>query len=318
MTAMTQTPDAKHARLSRLRATGRAYIRHRYLLAMLLPGVVFFVVFKYLPIYGVQIAFKDYRFLQGIWRSPWIGLENFRNLFAAKSFWNVFRNTLEISLLHLVFGFPAPIILALLFNEVRHLRFKKTIQTISYLPHFISWVILGGLFMQFLSPSVGPVNLLLKELGGDPIFFLADPKWFRTVLVTTQIWKGVGWGSIIYLAALSNVDPQLYDAADIDGANRLQKIRYITLPSLSPVITIMLILAVGTIVEDNFDQIFNLYNPAVYSVGDVLSTYTYRMGLVNLEYGFSAAVGLFTNVIAFTLVILANALSKRINSYGIW
>jgi putative aldouronate transport system permease protein len=234
------------------------------------------------------------------------------------SFREVFRNTLIISSLKLVFGFPAPIIFALLLNEMRALRFKKAVQTISYLPHFVSWVILGGLFMQFLSPSSGPINIVLKSLDMRPIYFLADKNWFRPVLVITSIWKGVGWGSIIYLASLAGIDPGLYEAAEIDGAGRFRKAISITLPSLVPVITIMFIFSIGGIVKDDFDQIFNLYNHAVYSVGDVLGTYTYRVGLVDMRYSFSTAVGLFTNVISFALIILTNTITKRVNEYGLW
>jgi putative aldouronate transport system permease protein len=235
-----------------------------------------------------------------------------------KSFGEVFRNTLLISIYKLIAGFPAPIIFALFLNEIRQVRFKKTVQTISYLPHFVSWVVLGGLFMQFLSPSTGPINVILKSLGMEPIYFLAEPKWFRSVLVTTSVWKGFGWGSIVYLAAITSISPQLYDAADIDGAGRFRKMWYITLPEMIPVITIMLIFSIGGIVGDDFDQIFNLYNEAVYNVGDVLSTYIYRVGLIDMKYSFSAAVGLFRNVISFALVFLANFVAKRINEYGIW
>lgn len=295
------------------------YWQHKYLTLMFIPAIIFFLVFKYAPIYGIQIAFKSYRFRDGIFGSPWTGLENFRYIFQVDSFWQVLGNTLIISLYNLIFGFPAPIILALLLNEIKRMRFKKAVQTISYLPHFISWVVLGGLFVQFLSPSVGPINSFIKILGGDPIFFLADPKWFRTVLVLTSIWKGVGWGSIIYLASLSGINPELYEAAEVDGANRFKQMIYITLPGITPVITIMLIFATGGLIHDNFDQIYNLLvSPTVYKVGDVLSTYTYRMGLVNMEYSFSTAVGLFTNVISFILILLTNTIAKRINEYGIW
>jgi putative aldouronate transport system permease protein len=294
------------------------YWKHRYLVILFLPGLIYYGVFCYTPMYGVQIAFKNFIFRLGIMDSPWVGLENFRLLFSMGSFREVFRNTIIISSLKLVWGFPAPIIFALLLNEMRALRFKKVIQTLSYLPHFVSWVILGGLFVQFLSPSTGPINILLKSLGLNPVYFLADKSWFRPVLVATSIWKGIGWGSIIYLASLAGVDPQLYEAADIDGAGRFRKMINISLPSLAPVITIMFIFSVGGIVKDDFDQIFNLYNPAVYSVGDVLGTYTYRVGLIDMRYSFSTAVGLFTNVISFVLILTANWIAKRINDYGLW
>lgn len=296
----------------------REYWKYRSLVLLFIPAVAFYILFKYLPIYGVQIAFKKFMFLEGIWNSPFVGLENFRKLFGMQSFWEVLRNTFIISGLKLVFGFPAPILLSLMLNEIRCIRFKRAVQTISYLPHFLSWIILSGIFIQFLSPSIGPINIMLKGVGIKPIYFLADEKWFRSVLVATHIWKTVGWSTIVYLAALTNINPEFYEAAYIDGANRWHCIRYITLPSLAPVITIMLIFAVGGIIEDDFNQIFNMYNEAVYSVGDVISTYTYRRGLVKLDYSFATAVDLFKNIIAFVLIVTANKIANRINEYGIW
>ena len=296
----------------------KEYWKCRYLVILFIPAVLYYSLFRYGPLYGIQIAFKNYIFKLGIIGSPWVGFDNFITLFSIQSFREVFFNTLIISLYKLIFTFPAPIVFAILLSELRGLRFKKMVQSISYLPHFVSWVILGGLFLQFLSPSTGPINQVLKSLGLEPVYFLADPKWFRSVLVVSSLWKGVGWGSIIYLASISSIDPELYEAAEMDGAGRLRKIWNITLPTLVPVITIMLIFAIGGIVNDDFDQVFNLYTPAVYRVGDVLSTYTYRIGLVDLRYSFSTAVGLFKNVLAFVLILGANAAAKRINEYGIW
>jgi len=268
--------------------------------------------------YGIVLAFKDYRFRLGILKSPWVGLENFYTMFRGIDFPKVFRNTVIISFYKLIAGFPAPIILALLLNEVRNKTYKKTIQTISYLPHFLSWVILAGVFIQLLSPSQGPVNYVIKLLGFEPIYFLGDPKWFRFTLVVTSIWKGVGWGSIIYLASISSINPELYEAAYIDGANRFQQVLKITLPSLAPVITIMFILNTGSLINDDFDQIFNLYNVAVYDVADVISTYTYRVGLVQMQYSFSTAVGLFKNIISFILILITNYITSLFGEYGIW
>lgn len=294
------------------------YWKYRHLTILLIPCIAYFAIFHYVPVYGLQIAFKDYNFFDGIWGSAWVGLEHFRHLFELASFWQVFRNTVVISLYKFIFGFPAPIIFALLLNELRLLFFKRIVQTISYFPHFVSWVILGGIFVQFLSPSIGPINIVLKSLGMEPIYFLADPKWFRSVLVVTDVWKGLGWGTIIYLAALSGINPELYEVATVDGANRFQRVLHITLPSMIPVITIMMILTIGQLINDDFDQVFNLYNPAVYSVGDVLSTYTYRHGLVDLQYSFATAVGLFKNVISLVLVLSANWIAKRFNEYALW
>jgi putative aldouronate transport system permease protein len=268
--------------------------------------------------YGILIAFKDYRFRLGIMGSPWVGLDVFKELLGSKDFWLVFRNTVIISSYKLVFGFPAPIILALLLNEVRVLKFKRIVQTVSYLPYFVSWVVLSGIFFQVLSPSSGPVNYVLKALTGRTLYFLGDPALFRGTIVTLSVWKGIGWGAVIYLAALAGVNPELYEAAYIDGAGRWQRVVHITLPSILPVITILFILNVGSIVEDDFDQIFNLYRPVVYAVGDVLSTYTYRKGLNEMRYSLATAVGLFQNVLAFLLVAIANLLSKRVGEYGIW
>lgn len=294
------------------------YWKYKYLTLMFIPVIAFYAVFCYGPMYGIIIAFKDYNFAQGIMGSPWIGLENFERMFHSESFIQVFRNTLLLSLYKLITGFPAPILFALLLNELRGRRFKKTVQTISYLPYFLSWVVLGGLFIQLLSPSSGPINAILKAMGMQPVFFLGDVKWFRSVMVITALWKGLGWGSIIYLAGLTGIDPELYEAATMDGAGKLKQVLHITLPSLVPVMTIMFIFAVGGVINDDFDQIFNLYNEAVYSVGDVISTYTYRVGLISNEYGYSTAVGLFKNMIAIALLAGTNFLTKRYSEYGIW
>lgn len=310
-------PQAAQPRLT-LRKLGARYWRNRYLLLLLLPGIVFYLVFRYKPMYGILIAFKDYRFRLGIMGSPWVGLAVFKELLGSKDFWLVFRNTVIISSLKLVFGFPAPIVLALLLNEVRALTFKRIVQTISYLPYFISWVVLSGIFFQILSPSAGPVNYVIKALTGRTLYFLGDPSLFRGTIVGLSVWKGVGWGAVIYLAALAGVNPELYEAAYIDGAGRWQRVVHITLPSILPVIVILFILNVGSIVEDDFDQIFNLYRPVVYSVADVLSTYTYRKGLNEMRYSLATAVGIFQNVLAFILVAITNMVSKRVGEYGIW
>lgn len=294
------------------------YWKHKYLTILLLPALAYFLLFSYGPIYGLQIAFKDYIFIDGIWGSTWVGLKHFNKLIELDSFREVFINTILISFYKFIFGFPAPIAFALLLNELKNVLFKRVVQTISYFPHFVSWVILAGIFTQFLSPSTGPINIFITWLGFEPIYFLADTSWFRTVLVSTDIWKDIGWGTIIYLAALSGINPELYEVARVDGASRFQRIFYVTLPGLYPVVTIMMVLSIGRLINDDFDQIFNLYNPAVYSVGDVLSTYTYRYGLLNMEYSFATAVGLFKNVISLVMVLGANAIARRLNDYGLW
>jgi len=285
---------------------------------MLAPALILFILFSYVPMYGVIIAFKDYRFIDGLLGSPWIGFDYFEQFFHDVFFWRIIRNTLTISGLHILFGFPAPIVLALLFNELRDSKFKKIVQSVSYLPHFMSWVILSSILAEILSPSRGALNYVITFFGGKPIHFLADPNTFVGMLVVTHIWQSIGWGSIIYLAAIAGINQDQYESATIDGANRFQQIVYITLPALIPIMTILFILNIGGIMNAGFDQIFNLYNPAVYSVADVIDTYVYRIGLLETQYGFSSAVGLFKNVIALVLVIGANYIVKRFNEYGIW
>lgn len=298
--------------------TLRSYWSNRYIVAMLFIGLVYYAVFCYGPMYGIQIAFKDYKFLKGISGSPWIGLENFKMMFGGSGFLEVFKNTVIISFYKIIFGFPAPIILALMLNEVGHNAYKRIIQTISYLPHFISWVIISGILLQVLSPSTGAVNYIIKMLGFEPVFFMGDSTWFRGTLVASSIWKNIGFSSIIYLATLSSINTELYEAAYIDGATRFKRIIHVTIPGLMPVIMIQLILTVGSIISDDFDQIFNMYNKAVYDVADVISTYTYRMGLENMQYSFSTAVSLSLNLIAFALIVLTNVITSRYSDYGIW
>lgn len=294
------------------------YKRYWVLALMFLPAFLYFAIFRYGPMYGVIIAFKDYKIRGTIMSAEWIGLENFLFLFKQPTFFRAVANTFTVSLLRLVTGFPMPIILAILLSEVRSPRFKKVTQTISYLPHFLSWVVLAGIFIPLLSPSTGPINHLLRLLGIKPIYFMADNSWFRSILVITGIWKEIGWGSIVYLATIAGISPSLYEAAECDGAGRLQKIWYITLPSLAPTITILLILRVGQMMNAGFDQIFNLYNPMVYEKADIIDTYVYRLGLQNMKYSLATAAGLFKNLIGFTLVVTTNAVTKRINDYGLW
>jgi putative aldouronate transport system permease protein len=294
------------------------YRKYFVLFLMLLPALAYYIIFRYGPIYGVTIAFKDYNIRRGIWGSPWVGLKYFRFLFISPTFFQVVRNTVIINLYKLTFGFPAPIIFAILLNELVFARYKKIVQTISYLPHFLSWVVLASIFLQFFSTSTGPIAVIYRFFGLTPVYLLGETGAFRGILVVTFIWKTFGWNSIIYLASLSSIDSELYDAASVDGVNRFQKIWHVTLPGLVPVITIMFIFAVGQLLTDDFDQVYNMYNAAVYSVADVISTYTYRTGLVEINYSRAAAVGLFRNVIAFVLVLTTNAITKRLNEYSLW
>lgn len=296
---------------------GKRIRKHYALILLILPAIVYYILFHYVPMYGVVIAFKNFNMRKGILGSSWVGLQYFRQMFAGYSFGSVFWNTLILGVLKLVIGFPFPILFAMLLNEVRSPRYKKLVQTVSYLPHFLSWVVLGSIFIQFFSYS-GPINSILSAMGLAKVGFFIDPQWFRFTLLITHIWKSFGWSAIVYIAAITSVDPQIYEAAVIDGATRVQKIRHITIPSIAPVVTVMLILAAGGIIKDDFDQIFNMYNSAVLKTGDVLATYSYRQGVVETNYSYSTAVDLFRNVISLILVVLTNQISRRVNEYGLW
>lgn len=294
------------------KVTWKEIKKNKTLLLMLVPGLVFFLIFSYIPMYGVVLAFKDFKILEGIMKSPWVGFKYFEMAFDDPYFYKTVWNTLVISTYKLVFNFPIPIIFALLLNEVRNLKFKKVVQTVSYLPHFMSWVILGGIFFSLFSLD-GPINAILEMIGMEKKMFLADTSIFRTILVTTDAWKGFGWGSIIYLAAITGVDQQLYEAANLDGANKLQIARYITLPCILPVISISLILSLSGILNAGFDQVFNLYNPVVYEVADIIDTYVYRQGLQSMQYSYSTAIGLFKSVIGLIMIIGTNFVVKKIS-----
>ena len=285
---------------------------------MLACAFAFLIVFKYVPMPGVLIAFKDFRMSEGILGSPWNGLQNFRDLFMGPGFLPALRNTLTISLMRLGFGFLAPVVLALLLNEVRLSGYKRGVQTLTYMPHFISWVILGGIFLMLFSVD-GPINALVTGLGYEPIPFMTQPGWFLFILVASAIWQGVGYGSVIYLAALSGIDPQLYEAAVVDGAGRWKQTLHITLPSLVPTMITLFILALGGILNAGFDQIYNMYSLPVESVSDILDTYVLRR-LIEMDYGLATAAGLFKSLVGMALVIGANAVSKALSKgeQGVW
>lgn len=298
----------------------KIYYMNRYLFLLFIPGFIWFLIFKYAPMYGLIMAFKDYSLVEGIWNSPWVGLKHFEYILSGSDFLPVLKNTLIISMYHIIFGFPAPIILALMFNELKSDIFKKVAQTVSYLPHFFSWIVLGGLVILVLSPSTGIVNQIIQLLGGKPVYFIAEKQWFRSVLVLSGIWQSVGWGTIIYLAALAGVDGEIYEASIIDGASRWQRLLYITFPGIAPTIAVMLILRVGSILDAGFDQVMNLYNPAVYDVADIIDTYIYRIGIGSFQYSFTTAAGMFKSVAGFFMVVATNYISRRISEgdYGIW
>jgi putative aldouronate transport system permease protein len=284
----------------------------------MLPSLAALVIFKYIPIYGLTIAFKEFRIKAGILDSPWVGLDIFKQVFRMPGFSAAFRNTLILGAANLLVSFPAQIALALLLNELNNARYKKLVQTFSYLPHFISWITLSGLFLQLLSPSAGPLAALAKGLGLKPYYFMGEPDTFRLVLVAANLWKGIGWGSIIFLAALAGVDQEMYEAALIDGASRFQRVIFITLPAIAPTITIMLIMRSGSVLNDNFDQVYNMTNAAVSRITNVLGVLTYDLGLKNMKYSQSTAIGLFRNLVSFSLVLATNWFSRRVNDYGIW
>ncbi|UJF36409.1 ABC transporter permease [Paenibacillus hexagrammi] len=292
--------------------------KNKYLYMLLLPGILYFVIFKYVPMWGVTIAFQDFNMFKGYWNSPWVGLDHFTALFKGVDFGQKFWNTLMISLLKLVFGFPVPIVLALLLNELRLVTFKKVTQTILYLPHFVSWVVLSGIMVVFLNPGDGLINGIIQWFGGTSIDFLNSTEWFRTVLVVSDIYKGAGWGTVVYLAAISNVDPQLYEAATMDGASTWQKMWRITLPSIKSVIIVLGILSLGGIMSAGFEQILLLYNPIVYPVGDVIDTYVYRRGIISADYSLAMAADVFKSLIALILISGTNWLAKRFGEEAVW
>lgn len=292
------------------------YYRHVYL--FLLPAIIWFLTFCYYPMYGALLAFKDFRYNLGILGSPWVGFRYFEYFLSDFKFYEVLRNTLAISFLKLLFGFPAPIVLALMLNEIRCVRFKKVVQTISYLPHFVSWVVVVTLLQKILSPNAGLINDIRYQMGLEPIFFMGIKPLFLPLVIISSIWKGVGWGSIIYLAALSNIDPNLYEAAEIDGAGRWRMMFNITIPSIVPTIAILLIMNLSGILNAGFDQIYLMQTPSTISVSEILDTYVLKLGLLDGQFSYSTAVGLFRSVVSMVLIITVNSISKRISEVSLW
>jgi len=285
---------------------------------MIWPGLAFVLLFCYGPMVGLVIAFQDFVPTNGLFGSEYVGLKHFQYMYSLPQTMDVIRNTVFISVMKIVAGLLAPIATALLLNEVRRELFKRTVQTIIYLPHFLSWVILSGILIEVLSPTSGIVNRLLASIGVEPIFFLGDQSWFPFVMVGTDVWKEFGFGTIVYLAALTSINPALYEAAVIDGANRWQQTLNITLPGMMPIIVLMLTLSLGNVLNAGFDQIFNLYNPSVYATGDILDTYVYRLAFVNAQFSVATAVGFFKSVISFTLISISYWLAYRFANYRIF
>lgn len=285
--------------------------KDKYLLLMLLPGVIYLLLFVYKPITGLLMAFQNYNIIEGIWGSEWVGLEHFKTFFGGRDFAPVMVNTLKISILQLIVGSIMPIVFAIMVNELRQGVFKKVTQTISYLPHFLSWVTVAGMMTILLSPSVGLVNDILVKLGFEPIYFLADKGKFVPILVISAVWKEIGWGSVIYLSALANLDQDVGEAATIDGATRFQKIRHINIPCMLSTVGVMLIMKTGNILNAGFDQIFNLQSPATYDVANVLDVYVYQLGIQGFEYSLSTAIGLFKSVVSLVMILLTNWIVKK-------
>lgn len=312
---------AQSARTDRIASANKRkdYLKRAFpFYLMILPGLLVFLVFRYVPMFGVFIAFKKYTPFRGVWKSEWIGLENFVRLFSEQDFLLLLKNTLYLNVLDTFIAFPFTILVALLLNEVGKKYFKNSIQTILYAPHFLSWVVIVGITMLFLRTQDGGVNVLLNALGFDSINFFANPGSFRFIWLFHNIWQGAGWGAIIYLAAIASIDPALYEAATMDGASRLRQMWHITLPSLKTVIVIMFILRLGNFIDVGFEHIFLLQNPLNLQVSDVFETYVYRIGLVQGDFSYSTAVGLFKSVVGLVMIVAANTIAKRLGEEGVY
>jgi putative aldouronate transport system permease protein len=283
---------------------------------MLLPGLIQLALFHYYPMYGVVIAFQKFNPGLGFVKSPWVGLYNFQRLFLKPDFKNILWNSFFIAMSKIITLQFCAVVLAILLNEVRSMLFKRTIQTVVYLPHFLSWVVLGGILLDMLG-SNGMFNALIRRLGGNTVLFLGSNQWFRPILIITNLWKEAGWATIIYLAALMNIDPQLHEAAAIDGASRWQRIRHITLPGIATTIVLLACLNLGNVLQAGFEQVFLLYNPAVYRTGDILDTYVYRAGLISAQYSLAGAIGLFKSAMGFILIVIAYWLADKFAGYRV-
>lgn len=296
----------------------KRFLRELPLHILVWPSLLVVLIFHYLPMFGIVMAFQKFVPAKGFFESKWVGLDNFKYIFTMPNIWNILFNTVFIAVMKIAAGLVVPVLFALLLNEVRRNAFKRTIQTIIYFPHFLSWVILGGILIDVLSPSNGIANDLLKFFGMEPVYFLGNPKWFPYTLILTNTWKEFGYSTIVYLAALTSIDPTLYEAAVVDGAGRLKQTWHVTLPGILPIVTLMTVLALGNILNAGFDQVFNLYSPVVYSTGDIIDTLVYRIGIKEAQFSVSAAVGLFKSVISFALVVISNKLASKYAGYRVF
>lgn len=285
---------------------------------LLVPVAAYFILFQYLPMYGLQIAFKDYSPRKGYWGSPWVGFEHFIRFLSSYNFWQIMYNTVSISVLTLIFTFPLPIMLALLLNETRSKRFKGALQTITYTPHFLSTVVVVGMMVAFVSPSTGIINQLIRLFGGQPVYFMTKPEWFKPLYIISDIWKNTGWSSIIFVSALSNVDLGLYEAAKVDGANRRQRLFHITFPCLAPTMIIMLILSCGKIMGVGFEKIFLMQTDLTLGISQVISTYVYQQGIVQSQFSYATAVGIFDSLINFAVLLIVNRIAKKASDISLW
>ena len=285
---------------------------------MLLPMVILLLVFSYYPMSGILIAFERYNTRLGFFRSPWVGLDNFKYVFRMPNTGQILYNTVFIAFMKMLLGLVVPILFAILLDLVKHSGYKRSIQTLIYIPYFLSWIVLSGILIDILSPSTGIVNQVLGRFGIEPVFFLGSENAFPWVLIVSDVWKGFGYGTIVYLAAITSIDMELYDAAKIDGANRLKQVRYVTLPGITPIVVLMATLSLGNILNAGFDQILNLYNPSVMSTGDIIDTFVYRIGLQNNQYGIASAMGLFKSVVSFAFISIGYTLAYKFADYRVF
>ena len=293
-------------------------LKDRYLLLLFLPCLIYYILFKYVPMWGVLISFKDFKPFIGFWGSEWVGLKHYIDFFNNPDAWRIIRNTLLLGVYTLLWCFPLPIVFALALNELTRPKFKKFVQTVSYMPHFLSAVVVCGMLNSFLSPVRGIVNIIINMFGGETINFLSTASWFRPIYVASEVWQTLGWGAIVYLAAITNVDPQYYEAAKLDGASRLRQIWSITLPCIAPTVATMLILRIGSILEVGLEKVLLLYSPAIYETSDIIATYVYRQGLDSGNMSYATAIGLFSSVINLVLLVSANYFSKKFADTGLF
>jgi len=320
LSKMTRLMESSSSRMigGRMGSSFHKLWKFRHLYLLLLPVLVYFALFRYWPLWWLTISFKDYRLYEGFAASPWVGLRNYIRFFSSRDFVMVLSNTLLINLYALVLAFPMPIVFALLLNELQRFRFKRVVQSISYLPHFVSTVVAVGLIVSFLSPSTGPLNNILQRFGIAPVFFMAKAKYFRTIYVVSEIWQHMGWQAVVYLAALATVDLELYEAAVVDGAGRWKQLVHVTIPSIASTIVVMFVLRIGYIMTVGFEKIYLMSNPMIRQVSEVISTYVYRRGLLNGDYSFATAVGLFNSLVALLFISVANGISRKVSDISVW